>query len=83
MGDGTEQQASNVVATSDYAVASAQGIVILALKAHQAGALSGAMPGPFGPDTAVVTMHDGIRGRCPRWTPGFRGFPGHAPCDVK
>ncbi|MHB8724251.1 MAG: hypothetical protein ACYC9Z_02610 [Casimicrobiaceae bacterium] len=48
MGDGTEQVASNVVATSDYAVAGAQDIVILARKAHQVEAVARDVPGLFG-----------------------------------
>ncbi|MDE2358632.1 MAG: 2-dehydropantoate 2-reductase [Betaproteobacteria bacterium] len=60
MGDGTEQVASNVVATSDYAVTGAQDIVILAVKAHQVEAVAGDLPALFGPDTAVITMQNGI-----------------------
>ncbi|HEV2219992.1 MAG TPA: 2-dehydropantoate 2-reductase [Casimicrobiaceae bacterium] len=60
MGDGTEQVASNVVATQDYAGAGAQDLVILALKAHQVEAVARDLPGLFGPDTAVITMQNGI-----------------------
>ncbi|MHB8496288.1 MAG: 2-dehydropantoate 2-reductase [Casimicrobiaceae bacterium] len=58
--DGTEQVAKNVVATSDYAAAGAQDLVILALKAHQVEAVANDVPRLFGPDTAVITMQNGI-----------------------
>jgi len=35
LADGTEQLASNVVATQDYVAAGAQDVVVLAVKAHQ------------------------------------------------
>ncbi|HEY2929242.1 2-dehydropantoate 2-reductase [Piscinibacter sp.] len=58
--DGREQVASRVKATSDYAQAGAQDIVILAMKAHQVEAVANDVPQLFGPDTAVVTMQNGI-----------------------
>ncbi len=58
--DGTEQVAKNVVATSDYAAAGEQDLVILALKAHQVEAVANDVPRLFGPDTAVITMQNGI-----------------------
>jgi 2-dehydropantoate 2-reductase len=58
--DGEEQVASNVSATDDYARAGPQDIVILALKAHQVEAVANDVPKLFGPDTAVVTMQNGI-----------------------
>ena len=60
MQDGTEHVASNVKATDDYAQAGPQDLVILALKAHQVEAVADQLPKLFGPDTAVVTMQNGI-----------------------
>ncbi len=60
MGDGTEQVATNVRATSDYAEAGPQDLVILALKAHQVEAVARDVAKLFGPDTVVVTMQNGI-----------------------
>jgi 2-dehydropantoate 2-reductase len=58
--DGSEQVATGVEATSDYAAAGPQDLVILALKAHQMGAVARDVPKLFGADTAVVTMQNGI-----------------------
>jgi len=58
--DGEEQVARNVTATDDYARAGPQDIVILAMKAHQVEAVADDVPKLFGPDTAVVTMQNGI-----------------------
>jgi 2-dehydropantoate 2-reductase len=58
--DGTQQVARNVKATSDYAEAGPQDIVVLAMKAHQVEAVAGDVPKLFGPDTVVVTMQNGI-----------------------
>jgi len=58
--DGSEQVARNVRATSDYTEAGPQDLVILALKAHQVEAVARDVPKLFGPDTAVVTMQNGI-----------------------
>lgn len=58
--DGTEQVARNVKATNDYAEAGPQDVVILAMKAHQVEAVANDVPKLFGPDTAVVTMQNGI-----------------------
>src|SRR5262245_24530040 len=60
MSDGSEHIARNVKATSDYAAAGAQDVVILAMKAHQVEAVAGDAPKLFGPDTVVVTMQNGI-----------------------
>jgi 2-dehydropantoate 2-reductase len=60
MADGTEHVARNVRATNDYAEAGPQDLVILALKAHQVEAVARDVPQLFGPDTAVVTMQNGI-----------------------
>ncbi len=60
MHDGTEHVATAVRATNDYAEAGAQDAVILAMKAHQVEAVADDVPKLFGPDTAVVTMQNGI-----------------------
>jgi len=60
MADGTEHVASNVRATNDYTEAGPQDLVILAMKAHQVEAVARDVPKLFGPDTAVVTMQNGI-----------------------
>jgi 2-dehydropantoate 2-reductase len=60
MADGTEHVARNVRATNDYAEAGPQDLVILAMKAHQVEAVALDVPRLFGPDTAVVTMQNGI-----------------------
>ena len=58
--DGTEQQATNVRATDDYAAAGPQDLVILAMKAHQLEAVADDLPALLGPQTPVVTMQNGI-----------------------
>jgi 2-dehydropantoate 2-reductase len=60
MEDGTEQVATNVKATNNYADAGPQDVIVLALKAHQLAAVANALPALYGPDTAVVTMQNGI-----------------------
>ncbi|MEO7127696.1 MAG: 2-dehydropantoate 2-reductase [Rhodoferax sp.] len=60
MADGTEHVARNVRATNDYVEAGPQDVVILAMKAHQVSAVANDVPKLFGPDTAVVTMQNGI-----------------------
>ena len=60
MDDGTEHVARDVRATNDYAEAGPQDLVILAMKAHQVEAVARDVPKLFGPDTAVVTMQNGI-----------------------
>jgi 2-dehydropantoate 2-reductase len=60
MSDGTEHTASDVQATSDYAEAGPQDIVILAVKAHQVEAVTSEMPKLFNAQTVVVTMQNGI-----------------------
>ena len=60
MADDTEYVASNVHATNDYAEAGPQDLVILAMKAHQVEAVARDVPKLYGPDTAVVTMQNGI-----------------------
>ena len=58
--DGTERIARNVRATSDYAEAGPQDVVILALKAQQVESVVAELPKLFGPQTTVVTMQNGI-----------------------
>ncbi len=60
MADGTEHVARDVRATNDYVEAGPQDVVILAMKAHQVSAVANDVPKLFGPDTAVVTMQNGI-----------------------
>jgi len=68
--DGSEQAVPQVRATSDYAAAGPQDVVILAMKAHQVEACARDVPKLFGPDTVVVPMQNGI----PYWY--FHGYPG-------
>jgi len=60
MSDGRTLVADNLTATSDYAGAGAQDLVILAVKAHQLEAVARQVPELFGRDTVVVTMQNGI-----------------------
>jgi 2-dehydropantoate 2-reductase len=60
MSDGTEQVLPRVNATSDYAAAGPQDLVILAMKAHQVAAVASDVPKLFGSDTAVIPMQNGI-----------------------
>jgi 2-dehydropantoate 2-reductase len=60
MHDGSEHVADGVKATSNYAEAGPQDMVILAMKAHQVEAVAGELPKLFGPHTTVVTMQNGI-----------------------
>jgi len=60
MSDGRTLVAHNLTATSDYAGAGAQDLVILAVKAHQLEAVARGVPELFGRDTVVVTMQNGI-----------------------
>ena len=58
--DGSEELATAVKASSDYADTGPQELVILALKAHHVEAVARDVPKLLGPDTAVVTMQNGI-----------------------
>ncbi len=58
--EGEEKVARNVRATDRYEAAGPQDIVVLAMKAHQVEAVAADVPKLFGPDTAVVTMQNGI-----------------------
>jgi 2-dehydropantoate 2-reductase len=60
MSDGTEQVADAVAATADMAEAGVYDTVILALKAHQITQVADKLPALYGPDTAVVTVQNGI-----------------------
>lgn len=60
LADGSEQVASSVKATQDYAAVGPQDMVILAMKAHQVEAVVDEVPKLFGPETVVVTMQNGI-----------------------
>lgn len=68
--EGSEHVVPTVKATSDYAAAGPQDIVILAMKAHQVEDCAREVPKLFGPDTVVVPMQNGI----PYWY--FHGHPG-------
>jgi 2-dehydropantoate 2-reductase len=58
--DGSEHLAANVAATSDYAAAGPQDLVIIAVKAHQVEAIAADVPKLLGPETVVVPMQNGI-----------------------
>jgi 2-dehydropantoate 2-reductase len=58
--DDSEQVATNVRATDNYAEAGPQDMVILAIKAHQVEAVAAEVPKLFGPDSVVVPMQNGI-----------------------
>jgi 2-dehydropantoate 2-reductase len=58
--DGAEEIARNVRATSDYAAAGTQDVVVLAMKAHQVADVARDVPRLFDADTVVVTMQNGI-----------------------
>jgi 2-dehydropantoate 2-reductase len=60
MSDGTEEALPRVNATSDYAEAGPQDVVVLAMKAHQVAAVAPDVPKLFGPETVVVPMQNGI-----------------------
>lgn len=58
--DGSEQAATQVRATHDLSEAGTQDLVLLALKAHQVAPVAKDLRSLYGPDTAVVTMQNGI-----------------------
>src|ERR1700759_3761094 len=60
MSDGSEETLPRINATSDYAEAGPQDVVILTMKAHQVAAVAPDVPKLFGPDTVVVPMQNGI-----------------------
>jgi 2-dehydropantoate 2-reductase len=71
LGDGSEQAVQHVKATSDYAAAGPQDLVILAMKAHQVEAVAPEVPKLFGPETTVLPMQNGI----PYWYFHAHGGP--------
>ncbi len=60
MSDGSEKAVPRIKATSDYASAGPQDMVVLAMKAHQVEAVAADVPKLFGRDTVVVPMQNGI-----------------------
>lgn len=58
--DGREQQARGLRAFADGADAGPQDVVLLTVKAHQLRDVLPALRGLLGPDTAVVTMINGV-----------------------
>jgi 2-dehydropantoate 2-reductase len=60
MHDGSEQVATNVRASDDYAAVGPQDLVILAMKAHQVEGVANEVPKLFNSDTVVVPMQNGI-----------------------
>ena len=68
--DGSTRQAPDVDASDDYAGTGPQELVILAVKAQQVAAVAPDVRHLCGPDTAVVTMQNGV----PFWY--FQGIGG-------
>jgi 2-dehydropantoate 2-reductase len=60
MHDGAEVVARDVKATDDMSEAGPQDVVIIAVKAYHIAALAPKMRALFGPETAVVTIQNGI-----------------------
>jgi 2-dehydropantoate 2-reductase len=58
--DGSEQVVRNVRATDDYHAAGAHDVVVLAMKAHQLGAVAELVSLLCGPATVVVPMQNGM-----------------------
>ena len=58
--DGSEHIANQVKATDNYRLAGRQDLVILALKAHQLESIADQLHHLLGPETAIVTMQNGI-----------------------
>jgi len=58
--DGSEQVAHRVRATNDYRAAGVHDVVVLAMKAHQLGAVADEVPLLCGPETVIVPMQNGI-----------------------
>ena len=58
--DGREEIATTVKATDDYAKAGTFDVVILALKAHQVGAVAGKLAPLYQENTVVIPMQNGI-----------------------
>ena len=68
--DGSEQVARQVRASDDYRHAGVHDVVVLAMKAHQLGAVADSVPLLCGPETVIVPMQNGI----PYWY--FHKLPG-------
>lgn len=68
--DGSEHHASSVTAVQRMADAGPQDLILLALKAHQVAAVAPDIGALLGPDTAIVTLQNGI----PWWY--FHGLAG-------
>jgi 2-dehydropantoate 2-reductase len=60
MHEGEELVARGVKITEDMAQAGVQDVVIIAVKAYQIPAIAAPMRALFGPDTAVITIQNGI-----------------------
>ncbi|HEY2977781.1 MAG TPA: 2-dehydropantoate 2-reductase [Burkholderiaceae bacterium] len=60
LADGSEQVARNVRASNDYRAVGAHDVVVLAMKAHQLGAVAGDVPLLCGPQTVIVPMQNGL-----------------------
>ncbi|HET7524381.1 MAG TPA: 2-dehydropantoate 2-reductase [Burkholderiaceae bacterium] len=58
--DGNEQVIRDVRATDDYRAAGVHDVVVLAMKAHQLGAVADQVPLLCGPHTVIVPMQNGI-----------------------
>ncbi len=58
--DGGETCVRNVFATDNIAECGPQDVVLLTLKAHQIAPIIDNLPALFGPDTAMVTLQNGI-----------------------
>ncbi len=57
---GGSELVADVAASDDFAALGPHDVVILALKAHQIAAVSGALAHLYGPDTVVVPVQNGI-----------------------
>jgi 2-dehydropantoate 2-reductase len=60
LADGREEAVPHIKATADYAAAGPQDVIILAMKAHQVGAVAANIPKLLGPETVVIPMQNGI-----------------------
>ncbi|MCY3663677.1 MAG: 2-dehydropantoate 2-reductase [bacterium] len=58
--DGTEEAATGIEASDDFAALGPHDLVILALKAHQIAAVGDRLAHLYGPDTVVVPVQNGI-----------------------
>jgi 2-dehydropantoate 2-reductase len=60
LADGSEQVARNVRASNDYRTTGSHDVVVLAMKAHQLGAVADDVPLLCGPQTVIVPMQNGL-----------------------